>query len=100
MGSSDLRAVAGHADALDQTLFASLDGGINRATWAERSVPLDRVGQIVQLPQIDVVDLHMLERTVQLFARLLCAAFAGLGGQEEFARVALEPGRNAQLRIA
>ena len=62
--------------------------GLQRAAGAERDVPLDGVGQVVQLQQVDVVDPHPLQRAVQLVARRRPRrALAGLRGQEEPVRL-------------
>ena len=54
----------------------------------------------MQLPQVDLGDPQSVERALQFFARLRGAPLTGLGGQEELARVALQPRRHAELRVA
>ena len=66
MVGRDLCTVAGDADESHQAFVARLDGRLDHAAWAERSVPIDRVRQVVQLPQIDVVDAQPIERSLQL----------------------------------
>src|SRR5437870_1051701 len=100
MGGRDLRAVARDADEPHETFLARLDGRVDSPAGAERVIPLDRIGQIVQLPQVNMVDLHTLERALQVLARLISATLAGLGGEEKLVRVALQPGRNTELRVA
>jgi hypothetical protein len=57
----DLRSVSSDADETNQALFARFDGGIDGAAGTERAVPFDGIGQIVQLPQIDAIDLHAVQ---------------------------------------
>ena len=45
---------------------ARLHGRAQRAVLADRDVPLGRVHEAVQLDQIDMVDLHPLERAADL----------------------------------
>jgi hypothetical protein len=63
-------------------------------------VPLDRVGQGVQLPQVDVVDAQPVQGPVQFLAGAGRGALVSLGGQEEPARFALQPRPDAHLRLA
>src|SRR5262245_28033937 len=93
----DLRAVPGDADEPDEPLLARDKGGVERASRAESLVPLDRVREGMQLPQVDVVDAKTVERALELFARAFLVALTGLGGEEEVTRLALEPGRDAEL---
>ena len=94
MRCCDLRAVARYADGSHEALLARLDGRVDRPAWAQRGVPLDRVGQVVQLPQIDVIHTESVERPLQLLAGFAGAPLAGLGRQEEPPRVLLQPGRD------
>ena len=100
MSGGDLGAVAGDADEAHQALFAGLDGRVDDAARAEGRVPLDRIGQVVQLPQVDAVHLQAVERALQFFTRFLGAPLAGLGGDEEAVGIALEPGRDPELGVA
>ena len=100
MVGGDLCAVAGDADEAHQALFAGLDGRVDDAARAEGRVPLDRVRQVVQLPQVDAVHLQAIEGTLQLFTRFLGAALVRLGGDEEAVGIALEPGRDPELGVA
>ena len=61
MRRRDLCPMPGHTDEPHQPLLARLDGGLDRTPGAQRDIPLDRIGQIVQLPQIDAVDLHSIK---------------------------------------
>jgi hypothetical protein len=58
VGSRDLGAVAGHPNGFDQPLLERLGGGVDGSARAECSVPFDGVGQVMQLPQVDVIDAH------------------------------------------
>ena len=53
----------------------------------------------MKLPEVDVVDPHPLQGPLQLLTSLLGPALAGLGGQKELARRALQPGPKAQFGI-
>jgi len=56
--------------------------------------------EIVELQQIHLVYLQALERTPDLIERRPRLAFPGLGRQEERLAMALDPGANAQFRVA
>src|ERR1700674_2097134 len=47
-----------------------------------------------------MVDLHPLERALQILARLSRATLPGLGGEEKPIGITLQPRRNAYLRVA
>ena len=79
--------MAGDADEAHEALVAGLDGGLERAAGAERDVPLDHVDEVVQLDRVDVVDAQAVERAADLLARRRVRALAGLGGDEELARM-------------
>ena len=100
MVGRDLRPVPGDADEAHEPLLAGLHRGLDHAARTQRGVPVDRVGEVVELPEVDVVHAHSVERAMQLLACLGRAACAGLGGDEEAAGVALEPRRDAQLGVA
>ena len=51
----------GDSDETDEPFLARFDRGLQRATFAERDLPLDDVGQVVQLQQVDVVDAQPIE---------------------------------------
>ena len=46
----DLDAMTGDADKSHESLVARLDGGLDRAAWTERGVPLAGIGEVVELP--------------------------------------------------
>jgi hypothetical protein len=96
----DLAAVAGHPDPADEALLPRFDGGLERPAGAQGDVPLDRIGQGMQLPQVDVVDAQPVKGPVQFLAGPGRVAFVALGGQEEPARLALQPRPDAHLRLA
>ena len=83
---SNLEPVPGYADEADEAFVPGGYGSLDCATRAQRYVPFDRVGEVVHLPQVDVVDAHAFQGTLQLLACLPALALAGLGGQEELAR--------------
>jgi len=99
MRSDDLGSVAGDADEADESLLPSLDRRLQRAAGAERSVLLNRIREVVELPQVDVVDPQALQRPLQLLASRRGLPFAALGGQKELPRVAAKPRSEAQLRL-
>src|SRR5438105_4723536 len=74
--------------------------GTRLSAWAESLVPLDRIGEGVDLPQVDVVHVQPVERPTNLLAGALLIASVALGGEKETARLALQPGRDPQLRFA
>ena len=53
--------MAGDADEADETLVARLDGSFERPAFAQRGLPLDRIDEVVQLEQVDVVDAEAVE---------------------------------------
>ncbi len=95
MSGSNLGTMTGDANCLDQPLRFGLNCRFQHATRTERDIPLDRIGQIVQLPEIDVVGLHAVKRSVQLFFRLFRFACPSFGRQEELRTIASQPGCNA-----
>ena len=96
----DREAVAGDADEADEALLARLDGGLERAVRRQRDLPVDHVDEVVELDQVDVVDAEPVERPPDLLLRARVVPLAGLGGDEEPARLALEPRGEAQLGVA
>ncbi len=60
--SRDLSAVAGDADRPHEALLAGFDGSVDHAARAQCGVPLDRVGEVVHLPEVDVVAAQPLQR--------------------------------------
>ena len=52
----NLSAVAGDADRPYQALRPGLNRGIDDTSGAEGGVPLDGIGEVMQLPEVDVVD--------------------------------------------
>ena len=77
-------------------LHRCLDG----AARAERRVPLDRIGEVVKLPQVDVVNTKALEGSMELIARGVLLSRVGLGRDEEAPGFPLQPWGHAQLGIA
>ena len=100
MHPGDREAVAGDADEADEALVARLDGGLERAAFAQRGLPLDHVDEVVQLQQVDVVDAEAVERAADLLARARAVALAGLRGEEEPVAVLRQPRCEPQLRVA
>ena len=92
--------VAGDADEPHQALLPRLDGRLQGAVRAQRGVPLDDVDQVVQLDRVDPVDAEPVQRAADLLARAAVAPLPRLRREEERARVALQPGRDAQLGVA
>ena len=62
MHPRDAEPVAGHADEAHEALVARLERRLERAALAQGGLPLDRVDQVVQLDQVDVVDSQPLQR--------------------------------------
>ena len=89
--------MARDADEADETLVARLDGCFERAAFAECSLPLDRVDEVVQLEQVDVVDAEAVERAPDLLARTGAIAQAGLRREEDTVAVPRQPRRKSQL---
>src|SRR5262249_50924955 len=87
-------------DEADQALLPRLDRGLDGAARAEGLVPLDRVDQVVQLPEVDVVDAEPVEGAVQLLARGGGLPLARLGGEEELVPVLAQPGPGPELCVA
>ena len=96
----DPQAVAGHPDEAHQTLLTGFDQGFERPARPHRHLPLIRLGQVVELDQVDLVDLQPLQRAAQFVARPLIRAVAGFGRQEEVPAMAGHPGADAQLGVA
>jgi hypothetical protein len=92
--------VAGDPDPPDEALLAGFDGGLERPAGAQGDVPLDRIGQGVQLPQVDVVHAHPVQGPVQFLTGPGRVALVALGGQEEPSRLALQPRPDAVLGVA
>src|SRR5947199_40162 len=88
-GSSSISpAVAGNTYTSDQPLLFGFDRRLDHATRAERDVPLDGVGQVVELPQVDMVHAHAIKRAVQFLSCIGCFSLARLGGKEEMLAIA------------
>jgi hypothetical protein len=85
--------VASHADEARESLRARLDQRLERAARTERDLLFLGLDQVVQLDQVDAVDAHALERTLELGARTRGRALRRLGRQEEPAAVGSKPGR-------
>ena len=75
---SNLQAMPGDADCPYQSLLFGLDGSIDSAARAQRRVPFDRIDQVMQLPQVHVIDVHAFQRALQFLFRLLRCASIGL----------------------
>ena len=89
----------GDADEANESFFTRLDHCLQGATFAQRELPLDHVGQVVQLQEVDVVDTQPIEGTVEFFLRPLVVSRVRLRGDEERGRIPLEPRRDPQLRV-
>ena len=100
MGRGDLSAMPRHANPLDQTLLARQQRRIQRAAGAQSLVPLDRIGERVDLPQVDMVDLEPVERALDLLAGAFLVTSVTFGRQEEVVRLSFQPRRDAQLGVA
>ena len=57
----------------------------------ERDVPLVGLDEVVQLDQVDLVDIHPGERSLELGASVGASTFAGLRGEEHLGPVIGEP---------
>src|SRR5207245_9049701 len=64
----DLRSVSGDPDPSDKSLVARLHGRFDHSTGAERRVPFDRIGEVVELPEGDVVDPEPVAGTMTVLA--------------------------------
>ena len=51
----------GDADEADEPFLARFDRGLQSPTFAQRGLPIDDVGQVVQLQQVDVIDAQPIE---------------------------------------
>ena len=71
-----------------------------RAALAQRGVPLDRVDEVVQLEQVDLVDAEPLERAVDLLAGGRVVRSPVLVARKKRLGLAPQPRREAQLRVA
>ena len=94
------QAVAGDADEADETFVACLDGRFERTAFAQRSLPLDHVDEVVELEQIDAFDTEPVERAANLLARAGAVSLPGLRREEEPVAVLAQPRREPQLRVA
>ena len=95
MSGGDLKSVAGHADGANEALFFRFDGGIDDTAWAEGYVPFDGVGEVVKLPEVDIVDAHAFERVVEFVGSFFGCAGTGFGGDKEVVAVLFQPGCDA-----
>ena len=90
----------GHADVTHVAAGLCFTRGTQSAVRPQRGLPLQRIDEIVQLQQIDLIHLQALQRTLNLGVRRLVGALAGLGGQKEAIPIAAHPGTDAQFGIA
>ena len=96
----DPHPVAGHADEAHEALVAGPRQRLDGATRTVGDLPLVLLDEVVQLDQVDVVDVHALQRAFELGPRRVTATLAGLGGEEDVARWVGEPRPQAVLRGA
>ena len=61
MRGGNLQTMAGDAYSPYQPLLFGLDGSIDRTTRTQSYIPIDGINEIVQLPQVDVIDAHALQ---------------------------------------
>ena len=100
MHPRDRHAVTGDADEADEPLVARFDGCLQRATLAERGLPLVRIDEVVQLQEVDVVDPEAVERPADLVAGTGTITLARLRRQEELVAVLREQWREPKLGVA
>src|SRR4029077_20674948 len=87
----DLRAVARDADPLEQSLLTREQGGVERPSRAECLVPLDRVREGMDLPEVDMVHVETVEGPFDLFARAFLVPPVAFRGEKEMPGLPLEP---------
>ena len=92
--------MTGHADEPRQSLRSRFDRRLQGPARSHGLIPVVRVAQGVQLDQVDMVDAEPLERPVDVLARLVRGALAGLGREEEVPPVASHPRPDAKLGVA
>src|SRR5258708_23341088 len=92
--------MTGDAYRANQTVLCGLKRSFQHAARAEGNVRLDGIGQIVELPQVYVVNAHTFEGMMKLLLRLAGCAHICLGGHEELVPVARQPGRDAYFCVA
>src|ERR1700737_4464225 len=100
MRRRDLRAVPGYADVSHQALLTCLDARVECTPRAEGGIPLDRVGEVMELNEIDPIHAQALERKMDLALRRVIRATSRLGGEEKAIAVRFQPGRKPQLSVA
>ena len=98
MHAGDAQAVPGHPDVADEPLVAGPGQRLDGAAGPVGDLPLVRLDEVVQLDQIDMVDVHALQRPLQLGAGGVALPLAGLGGQEHRVPVVGQPRLQTVLR--
>ncbi len=83
MRRSDLSAVARDAYESNQSLLPSLKRSFDNAARAQRHIPLNRVGEVVELPEVNVVDSEAVEGAFELLSRRAGSTLARLGREEK-----------------
>ena len=94
------QAVAGDADEADETFVACFDGRFDRATFAQRGLPLDHVDEVVELEQVDMIDAEPVERAANLLAAPARSRWPVFVARKNRSRCWREPRREPQLRVA
>ena len=100
MRGSNLRAVPGDTDRSYQTLLFGFDGRIDGAARAQRCVPLNGVNEVMQLPQVHIINAHALQGAVQFLFCLLCCTGTSFRCYKELRAVLGKPWGDAQFCIS
>src|SRR5579863_1143067 len=66
VGSGNLQTVSSDANSSYQALLLRLDSRFDHTTRAKGRIPLDGVYEVMELPQVYIVNMHAFQRTVQL----------------------------------
>ena len=93
----DPDAVPGHTDVARQSFVARREQRLERATGRHRRLPLVGLDEVVQLDQVDVIDIHPLQRPFEFGSRCRAGALAGLRREEHLAAMVGQPATEAVL---
>jgi hypothetical protein len=95
MHRRDTDAMTGHADEPAEPLVTCSGHRLHDPTHGERLVPLVGFDKIVQLDEVDAVDTHSLQGSLQLGARRSTGTLACLGCQKHPLPIGRQPRRQA-----
>ena len=96
----DSHPVARDADEADEPLVPRSHQRLDCAIRAMSDIPLVFLDEVVELDEVDVLDVHALQRAFELGASAVAATLTGLRGEEDTVPVRGEPRPQAVLRGA